>query len=240
MNAAVTKIMSKLAHAEKTVHVKLLGDSITHGVGGTGFMQNGEPIVAGFSRNPDGYCWAKKFKDFAESNFNCTVTNNGCTGTKIEFVIENFDTLVDEEDNIIFCMIGTNNRHQYKKDAPMRDRKEMLDEFYGNILKLHEKFKATGKDFIMAVNIPASAANEKDGPDLWRILHMNDLNDLYTMASIECGFPFISMYSLFIEDCKNRGIDFESLLCDGLHPSDEGYDVMYRLFMKEFGFEIEE
>jgi len=33
-------------------------------------------------------------------------------------------------------------------------------------------------------------------------------------------------------------VNFESLLSDGLHPNDEGYDVMFRLFMKEFGFEI--
>ncbi len=238
MNTAVAKIMNRLISADKTVHVKLLGDSITHGVGGTGFMQNGEPIAAGFSRNPDGYCWAKRFKDFAEANFNCTVTNNGCTGTRIEFVIENFDTLVDSEDDIIICMIGTNNRHQYTKDAPKRDRKEMLEELYNNILKLYEKFKSTGKDVIFAANIPASAENEKDTAEYWRILHMNDINDLYAMASIECGFPFISMYSLFIEDCERRGVNFESLLSDGLHPNDEGYDVMFRLFMKEFGFEI--
>lgn len=238
MDTAVAKIMSKLILADKTVHVKLLGDSITHGVGGTGFMQNGEPIVAGFSRNPDGYCWAKKFKDYAESHFDCTVTNNGCTGTRIQFVINNFETLVDDEDDIIICTIGTNNRNQYFKDGPKRERDEMLREFYDNILKLYDKFKETGKDVIFVANIPASAENEKDGPDYWRILNMNDINDLYMKASVECGFPLISMYSLFIEDCERRGVNFESLLSDGLHPNDEGYDVMFRLLMKEFGFEI--
>ena len=49
---------------EKRGRIKLLGDSITHGVGGTGFMQNGEGIAAGFKRNPDGYCWAGLMSDY--------------------------------------------------------------------------------------------------------------------------------------------------------------------------------
>lgn len=43
--------------------IKLVGDSITHGQGGTGFAQNGEYIASVFGnkyyRNPNGYCWAK-------------------------------------------------------------------------------------------------------------------------------------------------------------------------------------
>ena len=66
MNREISKIMSKLVLADKTIHVKLLGDSITHGVGGSRFSQNGEPVVEQFCRNKDGYCWAKMFKDYME------------------------------------------------------------------------------------------------------------------------------------------------------------------------------
>ena len=106
MNREAAKIFSKVILSDRTIHIKLLGDSITHGVGGTGFEQTGEPIVPGWSRNPDGYCWAKQFKEYMEAQFNCTVTNNACTGTKIEFILANFDTLVDAEDDIIICTIS--------------------------------------------------------------------------------------------------------------------------------------
>jgi len=56
MNIPVIKLMSKVILAEKTVNIKLLGDSITHGVGGTGFEQNGEVIFGSFRRSPDSYC----------------------------------------------------------------------------------------------------------------------------------------------------------------------------------------
>ena len=54
MNTEAARIFSSLILSEKTVRIKLLGDSITHGVGGTGFAQDGEPITQGYARNPEG------------------------------------------------------------------------------------------------------------------------------------------------------------------------------------------
>lgn len=235
MNKDIAKIMSKVVLAERTVNIKLLGDSITHGAGGTGFEQDGEPIVEGFARNKDGYCWAKLFKEHMESQYDCTVTNNACTGTTIEFIIDNFNQLVGSEDDIVICTIGTNNRHQHFTDAPKHTKREHMEEFYRNIIKLYDKFQEAGKDVIFVANIPASAENEKDGSDYWRIFHMNDVNDIYMKASVVCNFPFISMYSKFLEYCDLKGITVDSLLADGLHPNDDGYDVMFKLIMKELG-----
>ena len=235
MNREAAKIFSKVILSDRTIHIKLLGDSITHGVGGTGFEQNGEPIVPGWSRNPDGYCWAKQFKEYMEAQFNCTVTNNACTGTTIQFVLEHFDELVDEEDDIILCTIGTNNRHQYFHDHPRHTRLEHMELFYQNILALYEKMKRAGKDFIFMANIPASAENEKDGEDYYRLFHMNDVHDLYVKASLACDFPLISLYTLFLEYCEQRDIALDSLLDDGLHPNDKGYDVIFTLLLDEIG-----
>ena len=237
MNTAVAKIMNRLIGADKTVHVKLLGDSITHGVGGTGFAQNGEPIVAGFSRNPDGFCWAKLFKEHLEGDFGCRVINNGCSGTDIQFIIEHFDALVDESDDLIVCTIGTNNRHQYKNTGERRDTEEFAEEFYNNILRLHEMLVGKGKKVIFMANIPASAANERDGNDYWRILHMNDINELYKRASCESGFAFVSIYDRFSSYIEENGIELGSLLKDGLHPNDEGYKLMYKIISEALGVE---
>ncbi len=238
MNTDVAKIISKAFLAERTIHIKLLGDSITHGVGGTGFLQNGEPIVEGFSRNKDGYCWANLFKDYMESQYNCVVVNNACSGTNIEFIIDKFEQLVDAHDDIVICSIGTNNRHQYFADGPKRTKLEHSTKFYNNIVKLHNKFVEAKKDVIFIANIPASAENEKDGDAFWRVMHMSDINNLYMKASIACDFPFISMYSLFLEYCEQKGITLDSLLADGLHPNDKGYDIMFKLLLGEFGIGI--
>ena len=238
MNLEAAKIFSSLILTEKTVRIKLLGDSITHGVGGTGFMQDGAPITAGFARNPNGFCWAKLFKDYLESRFDCRVVNNGCTGTTINFILDHFEELVDPEDDIILCTIGTNNRHQYFVQGPKWDRQEHMQKFYRNILALHDRFLAAGKQVIFMANIPASVANEQDTEGengYWRIMHMNDVHDLYSKASLERGFPLIRMYTLFMNYCRQEKISLDSLLADGLHPNDEGYRVMFRLLLQEVG-----
>ena len=235
MNREAATVFSRVILAEKTVHIKLLGDSITHGVGGSGFQQNGEKIADKFSRNPDGFCWAKMFKEHMEAQYNCTVTNNACTGTAIEFILQHFDELVSPEDDIVFCMIGTNNRHMYFRHGDKPTKEQYMERFYRNILALHDRFLAAGKDVVFAANIPAAAANEKDGENYWRIFHMNDVRDLYRKASVLRGFPLISFYDAFSEYCLEKNIPLEILLKDGLHPNDEGYRVMFSILMREIG-----
>lgn len=227
------ELLLNVLSLNRHTRIKLLGDSITHGVGGTDFKQNGVPIVRDFARNPDGYCWANKFKNHIEQKFGASVVNNACTGTNIEFIINNFETLVDEEDDIIICTIGTNNRHIYFEAGSKPTREELGTQFYNNIVKLYDMFVQIGKDVIFVANIPASAANEKDGETFWRILHMDDINTIYRHAAEKLNFPFISLYDLFTEYCESNSIMIDSLLCDGLHPNDQGYDVMYDLICKE-------
>lgn len=220
---------------DETVQIKLLGDSITHGVGGTGFEQNGEAITAGFARNPDGYCWANHFKQHLEATLPCRVINNACTGTKIEFVIDRFEELVSPEDDLVLCIIGTNNRHQYFSEGSKKTREIMTEDFSRNIEILYGKFQAAGIPVIFVANIPASEENEKDGEDYWRILHMQDIHDLYASAAEKLEFPLIDLFSLWNGYCAKNGIDPDSLLSDGLHPNDLGEDVIFALMMKALG-----
>lgn len=233
MKKAYEILKTKLS-SKQNVRIKLLGDSITHGVGGTGFAQNGYSFIDGFARNPDGYCWANKLKKHMEEVFDCSVVVNACTGTNIRFIINNFDVLVDADDDLIICTIGTNDRHIYFDSSSKPTREELGTQFYENVLKLYSMFNVISKDVIFMANIPASAANEQDGENYWRILHMDDINVIYKKAAEKLGFPLISLYDLFVEYCGANNVSIDSLLCDGLHPNDRGYDVMYDLICKAF------
>ena len=219
MQNTVYALTSRLILPEKPMRIKLLGDSITHGVGGTGFQQNGDPITAGFARNPDGYCFANLFRDHMEKVYGCQVINNACTGTTIEFILQHFDELVDASDDLVICTIGTNNRHQYFTAGPRHTRREHMEAFYRNILQLHEAFRVKGVDVIFNANIPASPSNEQDGPDYWRLFHMSDVHDLYRKASSVCGFPMIDFYTAFLEYCSVRSLSADALLADGCIPT---------------------
>lgn len=225
------ELIKKLLNSGKNVRIKLLGDSITHGSGGTGYEQDGEEFITGFRRNTKGYCWAKLFREYMEEKYDCTVINNGCSGTTIEYIISNFDILVDKEDDLVICTIGTNNRHKFFDQVnkkPSRD--EMCQSFYSNILALNKKFTEANINVIFVANIPASKANDyQDGENYWRIIHMCDINELYKKAQAECGYTLISLYDRFLEYCEKENIFFETLLKDGLHPNDKGYKIMYEL-----------
>ena len=229
-----SEILKKILSANKHTQIKLLGDSITHGHSGTGFTEDKPPfIIETWGRNTDGYCWANKFKNFMEEKFDCSVINNACSGTNIQFIIKNFDALVDNEDDIIICAIGTNNRHVFLREGYKPTREELGTQFYNYVIELYEKFKKIGKEIIFIANIPASAADEQDGPEHWRILHMDDINAIYKKAAEKLGFPLISMYDLFSDYCNSNNIMLDSLLADGLHPNDRGYDVMFDLIIQE-------
>ena len=227
------ELLKNILDSKSNVRIKLLGDSITHGVGGTGFEQNGYSFIKGYARNPDGYCWSNKFQKYMKERYDCSVVINACTGTTIQFIINNFDILVDKEDDLVICTIGTNNRHIRFDSGKKLSREELGTQFYNNILKLYGMFKASGKEVIFVANIPASASNERDGDYFWRILHMDDINVIYKRAAESLGFPLISLYDRFTEYCETNNIAVDSLLCDGLHPNDSGYDVMYELILKE-------
>ena len=230
-----SEIFAEVLAKSNNAKIKLLGDSITHGVGGRGWEQKGDVIVKGWAKSPDSHCWANSLRDYLKEKYGATVINNGCTGTKVEFIIEHFATLVDGDEDLIVCMIGTNNRHQNMSSGEKKTREEMADTFYKNVEKLNAMFKETNIPVIFMANIPASEKNEQDGTDYWRILHMCDINELYKKFSAETGAALFSLYDAFSAYCEKNGRAVDSLLCDGLHPNDEGYDVMLALIVEAFG-----
>lgn len=228
-------VFAKYKNSGGHFRIKLIGDSITHGVGGTGFCQSGENFIEGYSRNPDGYCWANLFRDYMREKYDCEVVNNAATGTDIEFTIANFSRLVDDSDDVIICAIGTNNRHQWKKDGPIEDKEKFAGRFYGKVLQLYDLFKKTGKDFIFVANIPATDADEAGGEDYWRVIHMSDINEIYKKVSRLTGCAFISVYDGFTGREKCREMKTEDLLPDGIHPNDEGHKLIFETIIAELG-----
>ncbi len=223
------ELFQSVLREKKNITVKLLGDSITHGVGGTGWAMVSEPIVEDFKRSPDSFCWAKLFADLMKEKYGAEVINNGCTGTTIQFILQHFDTLVSDTDDLVICTIGTNNRHRGKElgDAPSRECWGKV--FYDCVIELNGLFEKKGIPVIFVANLPAAQSNEVDGETYYRILHMDDINEIYKRASERAGFALISMYDLVDAYVKEKGILVDALLCDGLHPSDEGYKVMFSL-----------
>jgi len=202
-----------------TVNIKLVGDSITHGVGGTGFIEDGDLIISGFNRNPNGYCWANLFKSYMEAKFNCVVTNNACRGTHSGYLRQYWDTLVSPTDNIIICMYGTNDRGSGAYSALLENLQLFLD-----------RVDIDNQKIILMSSIQASVTN-----DATYTFHMEDVDNAIMSIAAANNVEYISLFKLFRDYIDARGISFDTLSADGLHLNDAGYDIMLYLILNALG-----
>ena len=218
----------------KGCKVKLIGDSITAGQGGTNFNSNfntsgGELITdkiwkKSWYTNDTGTCWANSLKDYLTQKFGCTVKNYGCPGIGVDQMILAIDDLVRDDDELVIYMIGTNNRHNMQ-----------LSEFYSKLKQIYEIITITkGKKCIMMSCMPASVENELSNN---RIFHAEDIDNMYFKLSCEKNIEYISVYKEVLKYCDTKGINVDTLLTsDGLHPNDVGYGVMFMIICVALGF----
>lgn len=222
-----SSIFSGLVFADTTKHIKLIGDSITHGMGSSDFAQSTDEsdfiLNAGTFpqyRNYGVTCWAGMLKTYLESKFNCNVVNNGTSGVGVNTLLENWDTLISDEDDIIICMIGTN------------DRGKTLTFYAQTLLSLYQKANDAGKRIIFMSPPPSSLTDENNS----RNLHLEDIDNACNYVSDAIGVGYISIYKSFLNYCRDKDIEIDSLLADGLHPNDAGYKVMFEIILETLGF----
>ena len=220
---SIKSIMSKVIFPDRQIKIKLIGDSITHGRGGTGFAEDGTAILTWsgttFYHNTNGYCWANLFKSYMESKFNCIVTNNGVRGLNSNYLLQYIGNLISADDDIVICMIGTNDREATPAATA-----------YQRYQKIYEYCYVRGIDIIFVCAPPVAASKET------YTRHMEDINNLYNLLAEYTGYDYISVFNKFNSYCRTKGVALSTLLSDGLHPNDSGYLLMYQIILEEMGF----
>ena len=236
LKSIMNKITFHSINSNLPINIKLIGDSITHGVGGTGFTndpQYGDLIVTSNSRswyvNTNGVCWANMFKSYFESKFNCSVKNYGTTGRASGHLCIDIESYIETDDDIIICMIGTNDRNN-EKDPVSGDYRSPYN-LYNNLKFIYNYCKIHGKEIIFMSSIPASINNENQHP-----YHMDDVDNTVMTLCYENNIEYISLYKEFMNYCKYTDTPIDSLLSDGLHPNDNGYKIMFEIILEKLGF----
>lgn len=221
-----------LSDTTKTTKIVLGGDSITHGNGGTGYAQSGDNIITvgstTYKRNPNGHCWANLFKSYIESNYNATVTNNGCTGTHSTWWNTNKGTLIPADTDIFILTIGTNDRNSSAQTGSTKA--ETLTNYYNNLTEIVEWCHERGIQIVLCSPIPATAANEGQN----RLAHISDMNAVIQRVASEHNMDYANLYNEMFFYIMDNGLDLEELLPDGLHPGDTMYTAMFYRYLKLF------
>lgn len=236
----INDIMSVLTLSDissvDTIQIKLIGDSITAGFGGTGYDASeaggGEHIYDSYYSNIHGHCWANSLKTYFESMFNCVVKNWGTTGRDSTNIYQHLSDLIEADDDIVICSIGTNDRRDVDDNydtgwgAPKTTR--LIQD---NLQGIYTYCKRNGKEIIFISPIPATDTSESG-----KALHCNQIDFAFYQFANANKMEYISMYKLLLEYCSNHGITLASILDgSGLHPTDTGYDIMFYLISNALG-----
>ena len=233
----------------------LVGDSITQGMGSSGFQQY-DAVIDGKTYNVRGngpnnpnatsdykigeYLWTSGGRRWYEAldGQGWAQLFKNYMNEKFKVIVRNFGMSgIDSGDLKDFINNFMDTSYNFDCIVLMigtNDRQYGdLKSFYRNINDTIKTIKNYGKDLIIMASIPATIANEKDFP-----IHMEDIHNALRNISCENKIPFISVYNLFIDYCSNNGIKIETLLSDGIHPNDEGYKIMLQLISNAMGIAL--
>lgn len=212
---------------DKTQEVVFLGNSKTHGVGGTGWKQDGEQIGDTiFRTSPNSYCWANAMCHLITDKTGKPARNWGTTGRTSSFIRDNLASLIRIKDKIVFLCIGTNDRNA--------DNNTTLEQLYENLIYIGEYVRSLGKEIIFVSPSPVSIANETDPVNI-KNYHQEDVDNIIARAASYFNMDYISIYKGMLNYCELKDITVDSLLSDGLHENDEGYKVDFHIVADHVG-----
>lgn len=201
-------------------HIKLIGDSITAGSGGSGYrgiksqFDTDPPVISG-NENPQSFSWANLLKYRLEGMLDCEVKNWGTSKYPSLYLSMALPHLIQEEDELIFCTIGTNDRLR---------KGDTIQDFSDRIRSILAYCLAKGKRIVMMSPIPSSAE-----PSLKDLAYtISDVREGLRQVCQQAGVPFLDLHGQFQAELEGCGLPLDAALSDGLHPNDTGYYLMYR------------
>ena len=140
------------------------------------------------------------------------VKNYAQSGINSQHVIDQLDTLIEPDDDVIIMQIGTNDRG----NRPLHKYKENLRKIIGYI-------RGQGKDIIL-MSPPPTAVTQDNERDYFRTF---DVDQAIRQIANEYNLGYVSNYDSMFKYSEYTGTSIDDMLSDGLHPNDLGYDVIF-------------
>ena len=151
--------------------------------------------------------------------------NYGVSGAGTTYVLDNINGLLDGDESIVMCLVGSNDRIPNSSSDDVYELENNLKLIYLSILD-------KGAQPVLLSSTPASVSNEVD---IVRDFDKGDVDSATSAAASVFGFEHISVYNYILEYCEMTGTPIDSLLADGVHPNDEGYRLAFNYICKEIG-----
>ncbi|MBP5773921.1 MAG: SGNH/GDSL hydrolase family protein [Eubacterium sp.] len=207
------------------IYLTLMGDSITYGYSAS-----------------DGKSWAALLATYLSERYlaGVVVQNTGVSGWVSTDAVNDIESAMPANSDIVIAMFGTNNRRGLTE----------LNALYDDYTTFYNRAQSIGAKFIPACCTAETLVNESLGPagpgkyvtdmsEIHRILsrwakdHNLELLDMYEELLKYCNYDTDAFDKLFnqTETTNVGGVSYPF----HIHPNDDGHYLMYRLFCEKLG-----
>ena len=224
--------LHKRLMAKDVSTIKLLGDSITAGVGvknhyipqdGRVIFNDGKGQVYREATH-SAETWANQLRTYTKNVAfgQVDVMNSGISGKTAKWTLENLDYLLKQQEDVVFVMMGTNDRID-----------SSLKEYEATSRKLLE-FVDKRSNYMVVMSPPPSINTIYP-----YLFSPKDIDAVLKKISKEKGYPFISHFDGMNDYlAEHTDVSYEDLMqTNSPHPIEAGYEVMWQR-IKE-GLELE-
>lgn len=232
-------ILSTLLKNNRIRKIKLVGDSITEGVGATGHISptpSSNPIIFDDGRtvfHEGDYqcrCWANLFREYIKKYYNTIeFINAGIGGKSAKWANANKEHWIKNED-VLFVQLGTNDRWDCSN---VSEFKENLTQFLDYANK--------HSNYLIVMTAQPSLNDTKENGELATGFNFTqkEVDDVITQVCLENNYIHISNYRDMLNYSFNGGLPLWKMLepfNKGSHPYDEGHLFIWENIQKKLGF----
>lgn len=140
--------------------------------------------------------------------------NYGISGLNSSNLYKNIASIIESDDDLVICQIGTNDRAL-----------PTLSGLKTSLKGIKEYTDSQGMDLILMIANPTEPSEEVLNTQ------MSDVANAIISTCNQLGIGYINNYQYILDYCRYRGVDLSTLLNDGLHPNDTGYQIMFESVM---------
>lgn len=205
------------------IYIKIIGDSIAAGEGTSDFKELDSTLIIvdniNFKNVETKKSWGALLNEYLnKESKNVVLNNNGCCGMNSTQLKENINKLVSEKDDIVFILIGLNDRK----------RENGLNELYSNLKYIINHLR--DKKIILMTPTISTKENENKPS---RIHHTIDIIKIIRKISKEENIKLIDNYKKIENYLKENNLEIdkimikENCLNDGLHPTDLVHKLIF-------------
>lgn len=227
-NTYYDNYLTRKIRNKETIDVFLCGDSITAGVGSSGYNTDGGTLILTDTSNHNYYeansvsnSWANLFRRFVVSlNQNNTFFNGGIGGKYVSFFMTNKEKYITNNKDIIVCMLGTNDRGDF---ANANEFKVAYTDYL--------KFLNSKCNFLIIMSpTPLNADYDKEK-------NFTQYEGVQVVREIckEQGYFFIDNYTNVYEKAYLKNLREIDIMSDSAHPNDKGYALIWENIKSSLG-----